>query len=81
MTERTGQGRWLTTIELETLGVPLHVSRRWAPRLALRGLAVKKDGRRGLWLVNPDAIPFLLSRKAKVGRPKARRIAKTPVER
>lgn len=58
--------RYLTTRNLrERYGIPRHISVRWAKRLGV--LAQKSFGR---WYFDPLSIPFLQSRKGKVGAPR-----------
>lgn len=58
--------RHLTTKNLrERYGIPRHISVRWAKRLGV--LTEKSFGR---WYFDPLSIPFLQSRKGKVGAPR-----------
>jgi hypothetical protein len=62
---------WMTTSELqEKHSIPPYMVYRWGKFLTKKGLARKLDGQRGLWLVAPEAVPFLRSRKGRPGRPK-----------
>jgi len=64
--------KWYTTADLQTEhNVPPYMVYRWGAQLQANGLAQKLvRGRRGVWLVAPEAIEFLKSRAGKRGRPK-----------
>jgi len=62
--------QWMTTAELrEKHNIPPYMVYRWGKRLEKQNQARKLDGQRGLWLVAPEAVPFLLSRRGRAGRP------------
>jgi hypothetical protein len=64
---------WFTTVQLRDLyGIPMSLSQRWVTRLNLLGHAKKLAGGRGLWLVSEAAVGYLVSRKGKRGRPRAK---------
>ena len=62
---------WMTISQAkEERGVSTYTAYRWGPALQEKGLARKLPlPGRGLWILSPEAIEFLVARRGRIGRP------------